>query len=67
MAKDDHWIEHAHLNKGGLHRALHIPESKSIPSGRIAKAEHAENPHLAKMAKTAETLAHLRRKHGGSV
>lgn len=31
------------------------------------KAEHADNPRVAKMAHTAETLKKLHRRHGGGV
>jgi hypothetical protein len=63
------WIQGAinPAHKGLLHRELHIPEGHKIPQGRIEKAEHANNPHLAKQARLAETLSHLRRKCGGSV
>lgn len=65
MAKDGHWIEG--LNKGYLHRATHTPPGRVIPQGRIHKAEHAENPHLAKAARAAETLEHMHKKFGGKV
>lgn len=63
----DNWIAGATKNKGGLHRSLHIPEGKTIPQGRIHKAEHASNPKVAKQARLAETLEHLHKKCGGSV
>ena len=62
------WIQKAvSKNPGYLHRELHIPEGQKIPQGGIDKAEHADNPHLAKAANMAKTLAHLRRKCGGGV
>lgn len=45
-----------HLNKGGLHRALHVPEGESIPKDKIDKAKSSDNPHVAKMAHFAETM-----------
>lgn len=67
MSKDPLWIEHAHLKKGGLHKALGISQDKNIPEKKIMKAEHADNPRVAKMAHTAETLKKLHRRHGGGV
>lgn len=67
MADDPHWIEHAHMNKGGLHRALGVPEGDDIPKKRVLKAEHSDNPHLAKRAQAAENMAKLHKRHGGEV
>jgi hypothetical protein len=59
MASDDgHWIEGLH--KGGLREATHTPAGKDIPESTIEKDAHSKNPHLAKMARAAETLEHLR-------
>lgn len=46
----------AHLNKGGLHRALDVPEGKPIPADKLASARNSENPHVAKMAQFAHTM-----------
>lgn len=46
-----------HLNKGGLHRALGVPEGEDIPKDKIAQAKNSKNPHVAKMANLAETMA----------
>ena len=46
----------AHLNKGGLHRALGVPEGKDIPADKLAKAKNSTNPHIAKMAQFAHTM-----------
>lgn len=46
----------AHLNKGGLHRALGVPEGKDIPAEKLAKAKNSTNPHIAKMAQFAHTM-----------
>ena len=61
------WIAHAVKNKGGLHRSLHVPQGDIIPKSKIMKAEHADNPKVAKQARLAETLSHLHKCHGGSV
>lgn len=47
-----------HLAKGGLHRALGVPEGENIPKEKIEKAKNSDNPHLAKMANLAETMSH---------
>ncbi len=62
---DDHWIAGAVRDKGGLHRSLGIPQGETIPSGRLHKAEHSNNPRVAKQARLAETLKHLNHKYGG--
>lgn len=46
----------AHLNKGGLHRALGVPEGKTIPADKLEKAKTSENPHVRKMAQFAHTM-----------
>lgn len=46
----------AHLNKGGLHRALDVPEDKPIPADKLASAKNSDNPHVAKMAQFAHTM-----------
>lgn len=55
-----HLSEHRavmHIRKGGLHRALHVPEGETIPKERIEEATHSKNPHLRKMAVLAQTFA----------
>jgi hypothetical protein len=44
------------LRKGGLHRALHIPEDQKIPADRLAAARNSSNPHVVKMANFAHTM-----------
>lgn len=61
------WIAGAIKHPGSLHKALGVPEDKNIPQKKLAKAEHSENPKLAKKAHLAETLEHLHKKSGGSV
>lgn len=46
----------SHLNKGGLHRALGVPEGKPIPADKLAAAKKSDNPHIAKMANFASTM-----------
>lgn len=45
-----------HLNKGGLHRALGVPEGETIPKDKIEAAKNSDNPHVAKMANLAHTM-----------
>jgi hypothetical protein len=47
----------AGLNKGGLHRALGLPEDKPIPAEDLEEAKHSESPHVRKMAEFASTMA----------
>ena len=53
---DGHWIEHANVKKGALHKALGIPQGQKIPESRLEKAEHSRNPHMRKMANFAENV-----------
>lgn len=64
---DDKWIAGAIKHPGALRKALKIPQGKEIPQGRLDKASHSDNPHLAKMANLAKTLKHLHKRHGGEV
>jgi hypothetical protein len=61
------WISSAIKHPGALHRQLHVPEGEKIPPKKIMKAEHADNPLLAKRARLAETLSHMHKRHGGGV
>jgi hypothetical protein len=45
-----------HLNKGGLHRALGIPEGEVIPKEKIEQAKNSKNPHVRAMANLAHTM-----------
>ena len=49
------WIQSAHLNKGGLHRALNIPEGQNIPMDKMKEAAQSNDEHLARMARFAMT------------
>jgi len=62
---DAHWIEHADLKKGALHRELHVPESERIPEGKLNKAEHSPNKLVAKRAELAKTLRREAHASGG--
>ena len=50
------WIAGAVRHPGALRKELHVPEGKDIPSGKLEKAAHSDNPKLAKRARLAETL-----------
>jgi hypothetical protein len=52
-----------HLRKGGLHRALGVPEDEKIPQDKLDKAAHSSNPHLMHMANMAKTMEGFH--HGG--
>jgi hypothetical protein len=51
-----HWIQSAIKHPGALHRELGVPEGKKIPASKLEKAEHSDNPKLARRARFAETL-----------
>ncbi len=49
-----HWAARAFANnKGGLHRALNVPEGKTIPAYRVKAAAHSNSSHLQHMAQAA--------------
>ncbi len=52
MAKN--WIKGA-VTKGGLHRALGIPQGQKIPAAQLSKASKAPGK-LGKQARLAQTL-----------
>jgi hypothetical protein len=45
-----------HLNKGGLHRALGVPEGEKIPEAKLESAKHSKNSHVQHMANFAATM-----------
>lgn len=49
-----------HLRHGGLHKALGVPEDKTIPEAKIESASHSDNGHLAHMANFAKTMSHFK-------
>jgi len=44
------------MNKGGLHRALGVPEGEKIPADKMQKALNSKNAHVRKMASFAQTM-----------
>lgn len=44
------------LRKGGLHRALHVPEGEPIPAAKLEAAKHSKNSHVQHMANFAATM-----------
>jgi len=46
-----------HLRKGGLHRALGVPEGEKIPAAKLAAAQHSSNSHIKHMASFAKTMS----------
>ena len=67
MADSKNWIAGAIKNPGSLRKALHVKEGHNIPSGKLDKAAHSENPALAKKANLAKTLKAMHRKYGGDI
>ena len=51
-----------HLHKGGLHRALHVPEGEPIPAEKLEKAKNSSNSHLQHMANFASVLEGFHKK-----
>lgn len=51
-----------HLNHGGLHRALGIPEGQKIPDDKLEAARSSANPHLQEMANLAHTMKSWKKK-----
>lgn len=47
------------MNRGGLHRALGVPEDKNIPPEKMEEAKHSKNFHIRHMAAFTHTLEHL--------
>lgn len=50
------------LRKGGLHRALRIPEGEKIPAERLAQARNSKNEHIRHMANFAHTMSGFKKK-----
>ncbi len=51
----DKWMQRIEPNikKGALHKEMHIPQDKKIPTKKLEKAKHSENPLLKKRATLA--------------
>lgn len=65
MAKKK-WIQKAlgGESKGALHRKLGVPEGEKIPSEKLEKAAHSDNPETRKKAALAKTLKGFHKKSG---
>lgn len=50
-----YWIKKAIKHPGALHKALGVPQGKTIPAGKVAAASHAKGK-LGRMGRLAETL-----------
>lgn len=49
------FIQAMHMKKGALHKEMHVPEGKKIPSKKLAAAAK-KGGKLGKRARLAETL-----------
>ncbi len=45
-----------HLNKGGLHRALNVPEGETIPADKLDAAKNSSSEHVRRMTAFAHTM-----------
>jgi 23S rRNA pseudoU1915 N3-methylase RlmH len=54
-------------NPGVLHREVDVPVGKKIPSKKLEKASHSDNPLVAKRARFSQTLKRFHRDDGGEV
>ena len=61
------WMQQAFSkHPGRLHRRLHVPEGKRIPSSKLRAAAHSSDPSLrreAALAKTGKRYGGKKRKH----
>ena len=57
------WIQKSGVsqNKGGLHRALAVPQGKPIPAKKLSGALHSSNSHLQHMAQFAANVKGLKK------
>lgn len=51
---DKHWMKK--LNKGGLHRALNVPEGETIPENKMRSAARSKSGHMRKMVQAAKNM-----------
>jgi len=49
----NHWMQNVHPKKGALHKMMHIPQGKKIPTRALEKATHAKSPLERKRANLA--------------
>ncbi len=58
---EDKWIQKTGVDKpghrGGLHRALGVPQGQKIPQSKISRAQHSGDSHLRHMAQFAHNVA----------
>jgi hypothetical protein len=59
MAKN--WIAGATKNRGGLHRALGVPQGEKIPAKKVAAAAE-KGGTLGRQARLAQTLGKMHKK-----
>lgn len=57
LKETDKWIQKANVKKGGLHKALGVPQGETIPKSKIEKASHSKNAHLKHMAQFAKNVS----------
>ena len=58
MAKN--WIAGATKNRGGLHRALGVPEGQKIPAKKVAAAAQ-KGGTLGRQGRLAQTLGKMKK------
>ena len=61
VRKQGNWIAGATRNKGGLHRALGVPEGQKIPESKV-RAAASQPGKVGQEGRLAETLEGLRKK-----
>ncbi len=60
--KPKKWMQKLNLNKGGLHKALHIPEGQKIPYSKKVEAAK-KGGKIGKMGRLALAFSRAK-KHG---
>jgi hypothetical protein len=63
LKETDKWIQKANVKKGGLHKALGVPQDETIPKSKIEKASHSKNAHLKHMAQFAKNVSEAHDPH----
>lgn len=61
-AKKKNWIADAVKNKGGLHKALHVPEGEKISAKKLAKGAKSKSEKVRKEVSLAKTLKGFKKK-----
>lgn len=49
------------VNKGGLHRALGVPEGDKISDAQLARASNSSDAHVRRMAASAKGFKAMRK------